>query len=271
MIYDVSDSLLTEYTNEGNYEGFRLELIRLFAMECPITQKEFLQGKTDELTQKLYESARESYANKCQMICDRAYPVIRDVYDNNRQTIENIVVPFSDGTKGIQVIANLKKAYESRCREIITEFEKAITLIIIDDAWKEHLREMDDLKQSVQNAIYEQKDPLLVYKFESFELFKQMLDGVNKEIISFLYKGIIPDQGPQDVQEARAPQHTDMSRMKANKASAGPGYVSTSTSEVAETATAKREPVKAEVKVGRNDPCPCGSGKKYKNCHGANE
>lgn len=270
MIYDVCESLVNQHQADGDYEGFRLDLIKIFAMECPIEQKEFLQGQPLPLTQKLYEFAQEQYSKKSKTLADKAFPVIRDVYDNNKGTIENIVVPFSDGIKGLQVVGNLKKAFENHCRELITEMEKAITLINIDESWKEHLREMDELKQSVQNAVYEQKDPLLVYKFESFELFRQMLEGVNKEIISFLFKGVIADQNAE-LQEAPEPEQTDMRALKTSRTAAAGGnnYVTSSTATEDIDAMPKQQPVKADLKVGRNDPCPCGSGKKYKNCHGA--
>jgi preprotein translocase subunit SecA len=205
------------------------------------------------------------------MLMERTWPFVNDVHTNQGAMIQNIVVPFSDGVKGIQIVANLKKAYESKGRELASSFERSVTTSFIDDAWKEHLRDMDDLKQSVQNAVYEQKDPLLIYKFESFELFKQMLDRVNKEITSFLFKGVIPQQDPNQVKEAKAPQRTDMSRLNASKADAGSRQnVSTTGIPTGGPPPPQRiQPVRAEVKVGRNDPCPCGSGKKFKNCHGA--
>jgi len=164
----------------------------------------------------------------------------------------------------------LKKAVENHGAEVFKSFEKNVTLHLIDDAWKEHLREMDELKQSVQNAVYEQKDPLLVYKFESFELFRQMLATVNKELVSFLFRGFIPgQQAPEELQEAKPQPRTDMKKMRMSK----PEMVSDSgipMDMMEDTREPQKQmPIRAEQKVGRNDPCPCGSGKKYKNCHGA--
>ena len=178
-------------------------------------------------------------------------------------------MPFTDGKKLIQIVVNLKKSYETKGREFITGFEKGITLAIIDEAWKEHLREMDDLKQSVQNAVYEQKDPLLIYKFESFGLFKQMIERINREIITFLFRGSIPAQYTSQVQQAAPPRKTDMSRLKASKSEAGPGIPpANGAAPNRPPAPARVQPVRVEPKVGRNDPCPCGSGKKHKSCHG---
>jgi preprotein translocase subunit SecA len=203
------------------------------------------------------------------MLAERTLPFVKDVFENQGATIQNIVVPFSDGMKGIQVIANLKKSYESQGKELVFSFERGVIAAFIDDAWKEHLREMDDLKTSVQNADYEQKDPLLIYKFESFDLFKQLMDRVNKEIISFLFKGVIPSQDANNVREARQPQRTDMSRLNANKADASKAPSTGIPQSREQGVPPKVQPVRVEQKVGRNDPCPCGSGKKYKNCHGA--
>ena len=199
-----------------------------------------------------------------------AFPIVKDVFENQGKTIENIVVPFTDGHKQVQVIANLKKCFESEGKELTTAFERSVTLAMIDDAWKEHLREMDDLKTSVQNAVYEQKDPLLIYKFESFELFKVMMDQVNKDIICFLTKAFIPVQDPSIVQQSKAPQRTDMSKLKLNDRSVVPSAAQGQAQGMPQQERKqKAQPVRAEKKVGRNDLCPCGSGKKYKNCHGA--
>lgn len=269
MQYDVSESIVMQYDDNRDYEAFKFDLIRYFSIEPPIDEKEFLQIKSEDLTQRVYETAHRHYREKSDLIALKAAPVIENIFTSQGHQIENIVVPFTDGLRGIQVLANLKKAHENKGREMVNAFEKTVTLAMIDDAWKEHLREMDDLKQSVQNAVYEQKDPLLIYKFESFELFKQMLDRVNKEIISFLFKGYIPTQDPANVREAKAPQRTDMSKLRTNNPQELPSLRQGQPQ--APTAPPKTQPVRAEVKVGRNEPCPCGSGKKYKNCHGAAE
>lgn len=270
--YDVSDSIVNAYADNRSYDEFKLDLIRYFSIESPVTEQEFLKIKPEELTPLVYDAAHKHYKEKSDLIASKSAPVIEQIFTNQGHQIENIVVPFTDGMRGIQVLANLKKAHENKGKELNFAFEKTVTLALIDDAWKEHLREMDELKTSVQNAVYEQKDPLLIYKFESFELFKQMLDKVNKDIISFLFKGYIPNNDADKVQQAKAPQRTDMSKLRTS-----------SSDNVSTTATGgdrppkgppppqKTQPVRAEVKVGRNDPCPCGSGKKFKNCHGVNE
>ena len=171
-------------------------------------------------------------------------------------------MPITDGTKTLQVVTDLKKTYETKGKELAIAIEKGITLAIIDDEWKEHLREMDELKQSVQNATYEQKDPLLIYKLESYELFKQMLSKVNKEISSFLFKGNLPISSPNNVREAEE-ERTDMSKLKVGRSDVP--------LDNNQPRNQKVEPIRVEKKVGRNDPCPCGSGKKYKQCHGKNE
>jgi preprotein translocase subunit SecA len=178
---------------------------------------------------------------------------------------ENVVVPISDGVKVYQVVTNLKATAESEGRELAKAYEKTVVLATIDDAWKEHLREMDELKQSVQNATYEQKDPLLIYKFESFELFKTMLTKVNKDVVSTLMKGHIPNQDPEQVKEAQRRRQVDMSNLRTSKSDFSQ-YSSTGGG--GQEKNQKTEPVRVDKKVGRNDPCPCGSGKKYKQCHG---
>jgi preprotein translocase subunit SecA len=272
MMSDVCESITNEFQSQNDYEGFKLDLIRLLSIESPVTEQEFMNEKVDVIADKVFAEAQRYYKQKSQMLMDRTWPFVNDVYTNQGATIQNIVVPFSDGMKGIQVVANLNKAYETKGRELVSAFERNVTTGFIDDAWKEHLREMDDLKQSVQNAVYEQKDPLLIYKFESFELFKQMLDRVNKEITSFLFKGVIPQQDPNQVKEAKAPQRTDMSRLNASKADAGSrqNIGPTGIPQGGPPPPQRVQPVRVEQKVGRNDPCPCGSGKKFKNCHGAN-
>ena len=188
-------------------------------------------------------------------------PVITDVFENQSQ-YENIAIPFSDGIKNMQIVANLKKSVDTQGKEVCLAFEKGVSLAHIDDSWKEQLREMDDLKQSVQNASYEQKDPLLIYKFESFELFKKMIQKINKEVGSFLIKGDIFIRNNEAVKEAKQPRGLDRSQMKEERGD----MLSQAYSNTQEQA--RVQPVKVEKKVGRNDPCPCGSGKKYKHCHG---
>jgi len=270
MMWDVSENIVKTRMDERNFEDFRLDLLRYFSIECPVDESEFFQSPAEESVQKVFDAAYKHYKIKSKLIAEKAYPVIENVFTTQGQVYENIVVPFTDGKKHIQIIANLKKAYNTKGIELNNAFERMVTLALIDDAWKEHLREMDELKTSVQGAVYEQKDPLLIYKFESFELFKQMLDKVNKDILSFLFKGYIAVQDPSGVKEARQPQRTDMSRLRTSHPEATPTAASAGNGQgQQQRAQPKAQPVRVEQKVGRNEPCPCGSGKKYKNCHGA--
>ncbi|MEX8547703.1 MAG: preprotein translocase subunit SecA [Mucilaginibacter sp.] len=266
-IFDVAEDVVTEFKDANNYEGFQLEMIRLFSVDTEITHDDFAAKTTPVLVETAFHEINEYYKRKSEAIAKQAYPVLKDVYDTRGNMIENIIVPFTDGVHGIQVAVPLQIAVENEGHEVVKSFEKNVVLTFIDDAWKEHLREMDELKQSVQNAVYEQKDPLLVYKFEAFELFRQMLSNVNKEIVSFLFKGGIPvQQQPEEVREARPEPKLDMRQMRISK----PQLVH-ETNGVPDEDTRelqKPTPVKVEQKIGRNDSCPCGSGKKYKNCHG---
>ncbi len=271
MMYDVTGSVVEMYHKEGDFEGFDFDLIRSFSMDSPVPSDEFVKMSTDEITEKVYARVLDTYKRKVDTISKQAYPVLKDVYDRMSHAYENVVVPVSDGIRVFQVITNLKATAESEGRELSKAYEKTVVLATIDEAWKEHLREMDELKQSVQNATYEQKDPLLIYKFESFELFKTMLNKVNKDVVSTLMKGQIPVQDPEQVKEAqRRRQAADMSRMRASKSDFNQ-YSSTAGGSGGGSQAEKNqkvEPVRVEKKVGRNDPCPCGSGKKYKHCHG---
>jgi preprotein translocase subunit SecA len=204
MIFDTSE-IITESNKEANdFKNFEFELIRYFSMSAPITQSEFANLTTQEISQKIYKAALVHYTEKMERNADLAFPVIKNVYETQGNKFKRIVVPFTDGLKTLQVVTDLQKAFETNGKQLITDFEKNISLAIIDDAWKTHLRKMDELKQSVQLAVHEQKDPLLIYKFESFELFKNMIDQVNKDVISFLFKGEIPQETADTIQEARA-------------------------------------------------------------------
>ncbi|MBK8414821.1 MAG: preprotein translocase subunit SecA [Bacteroidetes bacterium] len=276
MQYDYSESLANAFADQRNFEEFKLELIRIFSIDAPVNEQEFMKIKAEELADKIFEASQAQYRFKSKMIADKAYPVIQQVFETQGQVIENIVVPFTDGMKQVQVMVNLKKAFETHGAEIMTAFERTIALALIDDAWKEHLREMDELKTSVQNAVYEQKDPLLIYKFESFELFKKMLEQINRDVLSFLYKGFIPVQDSANVKEARPQPRTDMSKLKTSHEEVPAGATvgapqPQGAAPEGQRQVAKPQPVRVDPKVGRNDPCPCGSGKKYKNCHGVGE
>lgn len=258
MMFDLAESVVVDNQEQGDFEAFKLDLLTMFSAECPFSEKEFFGENKDKLSHQLFDSVYKSYRDKSARIAEQTYPVIRDIYENNPR-YQYVAIPITDGIKTMQVAPSLKKAYEDKGKEVILAIEKGITLAVIDDAWKEQLREMDDLRQSVQSATYEQKDPLLIYKFESFNLFKTMLQKVNKDIISFILRASIPIQQPEQVREAQMPARRSDSRLREERTD----VINQRTSENSVTG-----PVKVEKKVGRNDPCPCGSGKKYKNCHG---
>ena len=257
MIYDTCESIATEYQALQDFDGFKLELIRFLSIECPVNEEDFKQLNTDQLTEKIYQSSIENYKVKNSVIGKKTFPVIKDVFEKQSATYENIVIPFTDGLKTLQVVTNLKEAYETEGENIPLSIEKGVTLAIIDSSWKENLRELDDLKQSVQNATYEQKDPLLIYKFESFNLFKQMMEQVNKDIVSFLTKANLPEQT-----SVKQEQQQTQEKLQTGRQDIG------GDSNQGSKPKPKVQPVRVEQKVGRNEPCPCGSGKKFKQCHG---
>ena len=204
MIFDTSESITETNKQTNDYENFQFESIRFFSIEPPFTKEEFEKMQPQKIAGELYKASYQNYAEKMERNAEIAFPVIKNVYEEHGERFERIAVPFTDGSKTLQVATNLKNAYESQGKELVTDFEKNITLAIIDEAWKNHLRKMDELKQSVQLAVHEQKDPLLIYKFEAFELFKVMLDEVNKDVISFLFKGEIPQRDSSNIQEAKS-------------------------------------------------------------------
>jgi preprotein translocase subunit SecA len=257
MIYDTCENIVEELQASKDYRNFKLELIRLLATQSPVDEQEFKDDSIEELTDKVYANCYKSYQAKSTAIAQQAYPVIKDVFENQSATYENIVIPFTDGLKTLQVVTNLKEAHDSEGGNIAEAIEKSVTLAIIDDIWKEHLREMDDLKQSVQNATYEQKDPLLIYKFESFNLFKTLINKVNKDIVSFLIKAGLPTQSSVQEDKHRAENH-----QTSRPENAGNNPQQTGKPKQ------KAQPVRVEEKVERNAPCPCGSRKKFKKCHG---
>ncbi|MFN3939841.1 MAG: SEC-C metal-binding domain-containing protein, partial [Chitinophagales bacterium] len=268
-LMDLCEEIVGAHHPDKDYEGFILSVIRSFSTEPEISEKEFENDKASVIAEKLYRDIKAFYRRKQKAQIDKTFPLIKDLYLTRGETLDNVIVPYTDTRKGVNVTVNLKKAYESEGWELVKAIERTITLVIIDEHWKEHLRSMDDLKQAVQGAVYEQKDPLLIYKFEAFEMFKKMLSEVNHEIANFIFKGNIPIRSSDEVKQAQAGRRTDMGNMKESRedaASRGPG--ATRTSGAPQKAL---EPVRVEKKVGRNDPCPCGSGKKYKNCHGKDE
>ncbi|MCF8236139.1 MAG: preprotein translocase subunit SecA [Bacteroidales bacterium] len=247
MIFDVAEKTVLDFQEMRDYEGFRMSLLKNLAVDSPFDEQDFMQLSPAEITQKIFSIVYENYSEKRKLIAQKTYPVIRDVYER-KTPYENIAIPITDGNKNMQAIANLKKAYEDKGKEVSLAIDKGINLSIIDNSWKEHLREMDDLKQSVQNAQYEQKDPLLIYKFESFELFKKMVEKINEEIVSFLIRADIPMQDADTVQEAQQPRGVDMSRMKEERTDL--------LSQAHADTQGKRstEPIKrTERKIGRNE------------------
>ena len=248
MVFDTCSNLVTENKAHDDYNNFEFELIRFSSTSSPFTEEEFKNKSVEELTDELYSTIYKHYQEKIERNAVAAYPVIKDVYEKQGDQYERIVVPFTDGSKTIQVVTNLKEAYESNGKILISDFEKNVTLAIIDDTWKDHLRQMDELKMSVRNAQYEQKDPLLIYKFESFELFQNMLHKVNKEVLSFLFKGELPSQSAQQVSAAREPKRDKVKLTKEDYAS------QTQTSTNQQQAQQPVETfVRTERKIGRND------------------
>ena len=263
MFEDVCETTVSEYWEAKDFEGFNMTMIKTFGIESPFEEGYFLQERPHKIVNELCPIVYEHYKNKLAQISEQAYPVLERVYLEHGDRFLNIAIPFTDGNRNINVVAPLKKCYETKGREVGLSFEKSITLAVIDNAWKEHLRAMDDLKESVQNASYEQKDPLLIYKLESFNLFDQLLVRISQEIVSFLNKGKIPvaEESQQQVREAQLPQSD------AKKLTTGRQEVAGGGRQVAPGGKGS-QPIRVEKKVGRNEPCPCGSGKKYKNCHG---
>ena len=256
MIFDTSEGIAISNKAANDFKNFEFELIRYFSMASPITEAEFAKMGEQEIAGVIYKEAFKHYREKMQRAADLAYPVIENVYNTQRDRFKRIVVPFTDGVKNLQVVTDLEKAYETKGKQLINDFEKNITLAIVDDAWKTHLRKMDELKQSVQLAVHEQKDPLLIYKFEAFELFKAMIDQVNKDVISFLFKGEIPQETANTIQEAKQRKQEKLETQKeeipnmderaAQSRAAGQG-ASRQQQQVVETI------VREQPKIGRND------------------
>ncbi len=270
--YSVAEGLINSFKETGDHEGFKLAAIMNFGIDTTITAEELDKDNVQNLADKLYAESKSNYNRKVTSVAAQTLPIIKNIRKEQGSHIVNVAVPFTDGKKAIQALANIDKTIEGGGGELMNALERSITLALIDDAWKEHLRAMDDLRHSVQTAGYEQKDPLVIYKIEAFNAFKQMDDQVNKDIVSFLCHAGIPMEQTNagKIKEGRE-QKTDMSRMRENKAeidAAGQDYAANERDYYDPSAPVKQEPVRVEPKIGRNDPCPCGSGKKYKNCHG---
>lgn len=268
MFQDVAQALVMNNYDAKDYENFKLDTIQYYGMDAPISEEEFTSAKPAVLIQKMYKAGKAKYESHLNIISKKALPIIKNVHESEGQ-FENIAIPFSDGKRSMQVVVNIEKCLESEGAEMARGLEKGVTLSIIDNEWKEHLREMDDLRQSVQNARFEQKDPLLIYKFESFELFKTMIGRVGFEVVSFLTKAALPTRQEEVRTTSRTSAVEDSKNLQTSRPGdqpqqgqrrpSGPGVP---------PPPPKAQPVRVEKKIGRNDPCPCGSGKKYKQCHG---
>jgi preprotein translocase subunit SecA len=267
MIYDTADGIVENARNSGDYELMEEDLLKVFAMDAPFTEEEFNSARVAVLSEKVAEAALSTFKRKMEKLASIAYPVIKEVYEQKGQQYENILIPVSDGQRVLNITAHLETAYKTEAREVVKAFEKQTLLYVIDDEWKEHLRQLDELRNSVQNASYEQKDPLLIYKLESFGLFKEMIDAINRKVLAILLRGQIPMREPEQVREARPSERMDLSKYKTQKDDANSRGEDPTKQDTREKV--HQEPIRVEKKVGRNDPCPCGSGKKYKNCHGA--
>lgn len=273
--YSVAEGLISSFKEQSDFEGFRMAAIVNFGIDTSITEEELTKTNERQLVERLYQEAITNYQHKKVDIAKNALPVFQNIRQQQGKHIENVVVPFTDGRRAMQVLANLDKTVKSIGYELTQALERNVALGLIDDAWKEHLRAMDDLKQSVQTASYEQKDPLVIYKMEAFGLFKKLDEQVNRDIVSFLCHSAIPIEVEQPVErvihEGRQ-QKTDMSKMSINKEeidARGDDYAANENDYFDPTPTVvKQQPIVVGPKIGRNDPCPCGSGKKYKNCHG---
>ena len=256
MIFDTCEVIVESNKSANNYKNFEFELIKYFSLKTQISEAEFAKATNNELTFRLYREVLDHYQQKTERSAAQAFPVIREVYENPSNTYERIVVPFTDGQKMLNIVTDLKEAYESGGKKLISDFEKNITLAIIDDEWKTHLRQMDELKQSVQLAVHEQKDPLLIYKFEAFQLFKAMIDKVNKDIVSFLFRAELPTQAPA-VQEAHAPQRSNEHYQTNKEEVLNSDEMAAQAREVGQQVSQKRSLVETIIreqpKVGRND------------------
>lgn len=263
MFMDAIETVVHKHAGSKNYEAFKVDIISNFGIESPISAEDFEKDSDQQLFDKLATVVVDTYKKRKEGLAQTTFPVIKDVYENQGEQYVNLAVPFTNGAKILQLSVNLEKAYNSQGAEVVKQFERSITLSIIDQEWKEHLREMDDLKQNVNNASAEQKDPLLIYKEESFKVFTVMFEKVNLEIVSFLMKAGILQQGPEE-QQAPAPLRPPMRPPSPPQIKATRGNLDGSIAEEEKP----NKPASAEETTGRNEPCPCGSGKKFKQCHG---
>ena len=264
MMYDAVQAMIESHSQNSDYDALKEDVFKTFAIEIPFDKTAMRSEKNERLVDMLYDAVIAAFKRKTDNMVAVANPVIKQVYENQGDRYENIMIPITDGKRMYNISCNLKEAYESESKAINKAFQKAILLYTIDEAWKEHLRDLDQLRQSVQNASYEQKDPLLIFKLESFGMFKDMIDTINRKTVAILMRGQIPVREPEQVREAAPEVRQDYSKYRTQKDQVG----GSSSAASAQQAPQRPEPIKVGPKVGRNDPCPCGSGKKYKNCHG---
>lgn len=269
-LYDTAEKIVSDYYQDSDYQSLEMDVMRNFAFEVPFSDEEFKAKKQPELVDMLAEEAFAAFKRKTDKLQQVAYPVIKQVYEKQGNQFERIIVPITDGKRVFNIPVNLEKAYTTEGREVVRDFEKSILLHTIDEAWKENLRELDDLRQSVQTASYEQKDPLLIYKLESFNIFKAMVETINSKVTSVLMRGQIPISDPEQVRRADSQKRSDYSKYRTQKDEFRGGGDPQDPTRQDTREQQVTQPIKAEKTVGRNDPCPCGSGKKYKNCCGRN-
>ena len=274
MFYELCSSVVS-FNGQGTFQDFELELVRLIGIDSPVDEAEFLSMDKGLLVDKVYQGMREQYDRKCDKIAAKALPQIKHVYETMSNKYKNIVFPLSDGRREMELIVNLEDAYSTQGKIISKSFEKNIILSKIDDEWKEHLREMDDLRSAVNNATYEQKDPLVVYKLESYELFKSMMNRLNEEAVDLLMRMDIPvEQQLKSTNQDEKQSNYEKSQTNSDRTSSTPlpqfqgrqGFQQAIENSMPQQE--KKQPIVVDPKVGRNDACPCGSGKKYKQCHG---
>ena len=272
---DISNMMWDRVVNiieNNDYEGCKEEFLHIFAMEVPFTDEQFFNEQREQLEENAFQQVMETFNRKTEHIREVAQPIIKQVYENQGHMYERIMVPLTDGRKMYNIACNLKEAYESESKSIVKEFEKQMLLHIIDESWKENLRELDELRHSVQNASYEQKDPLLIFKLESAKVWDTMINEMNNRIVSILMRGAIPEMQQGDVREAAPEQRTQRNQYTESKQSLSQEQMSDPNQAAAAAhdtrAQQPRTPIIKEKLPGRNDPCPCGSGKKFKHCHG---
>jgi preprotein translocase subunit SecA len=265
------DRVVNIIENSGDYQGCKEEFLHVLSMEIPFTSDEYINTQREQLHEKAFQAAIENFNRRTERIQTVAQPIIKQVYENQGSIYERIMVPITDGRKMFNIPCNLKEAYDTDCKSIVKEFEKSILLHIIDDSWKENLRQLDELKHSVQNASYEQKDPLLIFKLESAKVWDEMINEMYNRICSILTRSGIPEM-QQQVQEAAPEQHTQRQQYVESKQNIGEEQLVDRNQQAAAQhdtrAQQHHQPVVKDKLPGRNDPCPCGSGKKFKNCHG---